>query len=197
MSRFSIALADKSAAGAMDPVRIVVKRIHFHTQKPVLQTLPAKHRVNAAGKRIKVIGSGLVKLKSLKRFSPFEGFKTAKRLSVLAVLMIFVLFPLKGFCFDFCFLAGPFHSQANKITCSPTEQKTAYNNNPVFFSQQPTDDSRTARCVIHGLAALLLGFCIGFSIILILSFLESVTESFIRFLKYCMFHKKSNNRKRK
>lgn len=78
MSRFSIALADKSAAGAMDPVRIVVKRIHFHTQKPVLQTLPAKHRVDAAGKRIKVIGSGLVKLKSLKRFAASAGFKAAK-----------------------------------------------------------------------------------------------------------------------
>lgn len=88
MSRFSIALADKSAAGAMDPVRIVVKRIHFHTQKPVLQTLPAKHRVDAAGKRIKVIGSGLVKLKSLKRFAASAGFKAAK-CGCLALLLVF------------------------------------------------------------------------------------------------------------
>lgn len=95
MSRFSIALADKSAAGAMDPVRIVVKRIHFHTQKPVLQTLPAKHRVNAAGKRIEIIGSGLVELKSFKRFSPFEGFKTAKRCLFFLLFFLFSLFPFQ------------------------------------------------------------------------------------------------------
>lgn len=73
----SITVADNTAGGTMDPIRICVNRIHSDPKKTVFQAFAAEHGFNPSRRRIVIIRSGLVNLKSLKRPSAGTGFQSA------------------------------------------------------------------------------------------------------------------------
>lgn len=73
----SITVADNTAGGTMDPIRICVNRIHSDPKKTVFQAFTAEHGFNPFRRRIVIIRPGLVNLKSFKCSSTGTGFQSA------------------------------------------------------------------------------------------------------------------------